>query len=88
MWVDKNRILLRENKTKVVTTIDNYLNNSEGFRKADGELTNPCMYAVCITVSPLWQSDFEVFFCICFMKTFLKRRLKPQWTQAFAYARS
>jgi len=33
---------LRENKTKVVTVISNYLNNSEGFRKADSELTNPC----------------------------------------------
>jgi len=54
MWVDKGRILLRENETKVVTIIGNYLNNSEGFRKADGELTNPCIYAVCIMVSPLW----------------------------------
>jgi len=43
MWVDKGGVLLRENKTKVVTTIGNYLNNLEGSRKADGELTNPCM---------------------------------------------
>jgi len=30
MWVDKGRVLLRENETKVVTTIGNYLNNLEG----------------------------------------------------------
>jgi len=37
---------LRENKTKVVTTISNYLNNLEGSRKADGELTNLCAYVI------------------------------------------
>ena len=42
MWVDKGGVLLRENETKVVITIGNYLNNSEGSGKADGELTNPC----------------------------------------------
>jgi len=42
MWVNKSRVLLRENETKVVTTIGNYLNNSEGSGKADGELTNLC----------------------------------------------
>ena len=46
MWVDKSGILLRENKTKVVTTISNYLNNLEGSRKADGELTNLCAYVI------------------------------------------
>jgi len=42
---DKGGVLLRENKTKVVTTIGNYLNNLEGFRKTDSELTNPCVRA-------------------------------------------
>ena len=42
IWVDKDGVLLRENKTKVVIAIGNYLNNSEDSRKADGELTNPC----------------------------------------------
>jgi len=46
MWVDKSRVLLRENKTKIVTTIGNYLDNSEGSRKADGELTNPCTHGM------------------------------------------
>ena len=46
MWVDKGGILLKENKTKVVTTISNYLNNLEGSRKADGELTNPCVHVM------------------------------------------
>ena len=39
-----------------VTTIGNYLNNLESSRKADGELTNPCVcvpHMVCITVLPL-----------------------------------
>jgi len=43
MWVDKDRVLLRENETKVVITIGNYLNNLKGSGKADSELTNPCM---------------------------------------------
>ena len=34
---------MRENKTKVVTAIGNYLNNLEDFEKADSELTNPCV---------------------------------------------
>ena len=38
------RVLLRENKTKVVTTIGNYLNNLESFGKADSKLTNLCVH--------------------------------------------
>ena len=45
--VDKGGVLLRENKTKVFTAIGNYLNNSEGFGKVDGELTNPCVRVTC-----------------------------------------
>ena len=41
------RILLRENKTKVVTTISNYLNNLESSGKADSELTNLCVCVTC-----------------------------------------
>ena len=47
IWVDKGGVLLRENETKVATAIGNYLNNSEGSRKADGELTNPCAHIIC-----------------------------------------
>jgi len=42
MWVDKGGVLLRENETKIVTIIGNYLNNLEGSKKTDGELTNLC----------------------------------------------
>jgi len=35
---------LKENETKVVIAIGNYLNNSEDSRKADSELTNPCAH--------------------------------------------
>jgi len=44
--VDKGGVFLRKNKIKVFTAIGNYLNNSEGSGKADGELTNPC---TCVT---------------------------------------
>jgi len=47
MGVDKGGVLLRENETKVVTTIGNYLNNSEGSKKTDGELTNPYVHIMC-----------------------------------------
>jgi len=50
MWVDKGGVLLRENKTKVVTTIGNYL---EGSGKADGELTNPCACMTCMQYASL-----------------------------------
>jgi len=46
MWVDKSGVLLRENETKVVTTIGNYLNNLESFGKANGKLTNPCIHSM------------------------------------------
>jgi len=60
--VDKGRVLLRENETKVVITIGNYLNNLEGSGKTDSELTKPtrlpslehyCSLALLLIKSPL-----------------------------------
>jgi len=48
MWVNKDGVFLRENETKVAIAIGNYLNNSKGSKKADGELTNPCMHMTCM----------------------------------------
>jgi len=57
MWVDKDGVLLRENETKVVTIIDNYLNNLEGSEKTDSELTNPYMCSMHHSVTIMTERE-------------------------------
>ena len=56
------RVLLRENKTKVVTTIGNYLNNLESSEKADSELTNLCMCVTCAQYAS-WCHHHDKIIC-------------------------